>query len=1110
MKQIHYLLIAIFLLLVSTISVQGAILDSLTTNYALDETSGTNVINLQAPYLNGTKTGSPTQNITGKLGKAYQGWSASNYIDVGFTTPTVNDFSFNIWVNWTNSSTNEMFIIGADSNALRSWGLYLYQKQIILSCVVSSCGGVAPKVVGGSGYALENYTRDNTPPNTWIMITGTYIANRTWTLYVNGVLIGNSTEAPTNNLPSAPNLNLGRRQYGGAEAPYNSGIDQFNYWTKLLNQTEITTLYNYGFGLTYPLTAGNITPYMNYILLLNQNPANITATTLYNTNVNITYQYVNESTTLNNYTLNYSLSNNIFNCLEYSNGTCVYTNNTFKTLQPSNNISAFNNTNVTYSLNENIIYPSIDNLNFSYFNNTNYNTLSGTNDFISIQLTNISNINTYNVFEIMANSTNNNKIYICNNSYNFASLVIHSINCQEIGAITTTTYNHTHSTTNKHNLIAFTIINNKISGTGITATPTMYFLYKGQSGSKANYYYANTTTTSITTRTTLNGGNNWNLETYTVNAHLHFYPIGSNINFNYQGRGYFNNTLNFSAITTEIIDFNILPPTPPIITNPFDTIQNTSYLNITYLSATPILNGTLMSYYNITLLNNDLTYNRTIILNNSLNNYYNWNVYNENLSLTSYYIKVCGFDSTNQNSCDIETFNLTRNALLNITSYDTTTNITIANFTINITNQNTSTIETYTSNNLSIIEVNIIKNNSYNIIFDNINYALTTRTYNTNASIQQFINQSMYKANSINVLFYDEATGNPISNVSCNLTLQGTSLTFYYGTTTGNIFISNLTADNYTAVGICTLYTQRQYFITVTERSTQTLYVFLLSNPTDVLFSYTDKDTGVVLENVLVGLSKVVNGSLTLVESRLTDVTGRTQFNVATNTLYQFVSTKTGYISKTFTLNPVIFTSYNVQLQKDTTTIPALDYSQVAVTILPNQYNFGNNNFIFTITSADGVLESYGYNLSNKCNSTTGNGVNLYGGTFTNNILLSGSCISSYDIVTLNYYYTTTDGTLRTFTRTYGITQNTNTTTISTTMNSGTYGMGLFERIIISTIITLILVGVVASIGGMVGGLFVGLLVLGFFVSTGFIPLSVVIITLFAGFVLVASFNKRG
>ena len=62
-----------------------------------------------------------------------------------------------------------------------------------------------------------------------------------------------------------------------------------------------------------------------------------------------------------------------------------------------------------------------------------------------------------------------------------------------------------------------------------------------------------------------------------------------------------------------------------------------------------------------------------------------------------------------------------------------------------------------------------------------------------------------------------------------------------------------------------------------------------------------------------------------------------------------------------------------------------------------------------------------------------------------------------------------------------------------------TYGLGLFERVFISTLIILFIVGIASLIGQPIPGLALGLLVWGFMAYSGFVPLWSIILTLIVG-----------
>jgi phospho-N-acetylmuramoyl-pentapeptide-transferase len=70
-------------------------------------------------------------------------------------------------------------------------------------------------------------------------------------------------------------------------------------------------------------------------------------------------------------------------------------------------------------------------------------------------------------------------------------------------------------------------------------------------------------------------------------------------------------------------------------------------------------------------------------------------------------------------------------------------------------------------------------------------------------------------------------------------------------------------------------------------------------------------------------------------------------------------------------------------------------------------------------------------------------------------------------------------------------------------------GAEKFTWIVYILIVTLIIMGVVGMIGGMLSSLAVGLLVMGYFASSGFIPVYLILITLFVGFLMLASLGRK-
>lgn len=448
------------------------------------------------------------------------------------------------------------------------------------------------------------------------------------------------------------------------------------------------------------------------------------------------------------------------------------------------------------------------------------------------------------------------------------------------------------------------------------------------------------------------------------------------------------------------------------------------------------------------------------------------------------------------------------NHVLNITAINSFDSSPISSFNLTVNDTVTNTSTQYSTGTNNYAEVDAVKNRLYTITIDNPRYALATEniTIPNNASSNYVF--SIYGTNSLYITIFNENTGAVLSNTTINLSLTNSYGTTTNSTNTGILFLTDLVPDTYTITITNALYNPRTYTVTVGNRSAQTLNAYLSQSAVNVIFSYVDRDTALVLENVSVSISKEINGTWTLLENRYTDITGRVQFTVDTNTNYRFISIKSGYDTKTFNLNPVLFTSYNVALTKNTATNIPLDYQDIGISYNPTSFIVGLNNFTFDISSPSGDLNSFGYNLSWDCGSTFDIGTNSYGDVL--NGTLNTSCLSTYSTIRLFYYYILSDGSTHNFTRLLGITgRPTGDTTLSTSLKSTTYGMGLFERILITVVITLILMGVVGAVGGTVSSLVVGLIILTYLTSVGFIPYYVIIITLFVGFVIISSYNTR-
>lgn len=559
-----------------------------------------------------------------------------------------------------------------------------------------------------------------------------------------------------------------------------------------------------------------------------------------------------------------------------------------------------------------------------------------------------------------------------------------------------------------------------------------------------------------------------------------------------------NSTHSFNTETRKITIYKIINGS---IVNPSFNQNVSRSLNIVWNNASTTNNSVAISNYTIRILNNDNSVNLT--LGTFTTNNVSWNIYPFNLSVGYYKVNVQVNDVNGNNINSTQPFILIRDALLNVTAYDFSTNASISNLNVRISNLNDTGIEYWNTTGTNLL-IDIIKGKTYEIFFDVQNYAFSYINYTSNQSSSQKLNNSLFKTNSVQIYVYDESNLNLIT-LPTNITFISNFSSMMYNTTTGYLFVSNITPGFYEVKAKAPTYAQRSYHITVTDRSTQNLNIYLTQSELSLLLTYIDTETGELIDGCGVVVSKLVNGSWNTIASGITDITGRVQFSVSTNTNYRFSSSCNGYEDKTFNLNPIIFTSYTIKLTK---TQSLKDLNSVNVYVYNTTFtNNGTNSFIWQISAPLGNLESYGYTLTTPCkNITSFNGFNAYGDI--DYLSFNLTCASVLDPLILRFNYTIVNGDTETFTYTYPIKGFVQTNAFTDNQQEH-YGMGLFERILITVLITLLFAGLVAKFSNIVAGLVAGLLILSYLSYIGFVEWWVIAPTLLVGVILLMYWLKR-
>lgn len=370
-----------------------------------------------------------------------------------------------------------------------------------------------------------------------------------------------------------------------------------------------------------------------------------------------------------------------------------------------------------------------------------------------------------------------------------------------------------------------------------------------------------------------------------------------------------------------------------------------------------------------------------------------------------------------------------------------------------------------------------------------------------NLSLRPYQNSSqetvtMEGNNGVYIKIKDEQTGAPIlTNVSITFTSAGGQSVNY--TNTGIFYRDGLNPAIYTLSFSSGNYTARTYPLTITAGSFQRLNAYLLTGGATTTFNIVDKDSAQFIQNATETVQRIINLTWTTIAVMLSDINGRVAFNYDSTPEYKFLVTKTGYNDKSFTLNPVVFSSYSVVMARNASVTNTEGFSGLSFTFSPKVFaNDKGYNVTFILSDPLGSLSSYTTNISVPgYNLKSFTGTNAYGQTYVIGFNITGAVDG--DKVKINFTYRNPYGSYP-FRYNFDIMRLSNTTLL-TSNASNPYGLGTMEVLIIITLTVILVGGTAFYYGGTAIGGIVTCVVFGFFVQIGMINQWFVIISLVAG-----------
>ena len=413
------------------------------------------------------------------------------------------------------------------------------------------------------------------------------------------------------------------------------------------------------------------------------------------------------------------------------------------------------------------------------------------------------------------------------------------------------------------------------------------------------------------------------------------------------------------------------------------------------------------------------------------------------------------------------------NTQINVTARDSINNTIINNLNANVSMLGYGSYSEFFTTSNGILQLQLM-NGTHSIRYNtNQTYNYATLNENFSYSNGSYVrNISMNRANSITYYIYNQSSLAIINTTTVTVTSSCNGVVYTNTTSNGTFYNQGLPTGQCNITATASGFSSVRYIVTVGELSSQTLNMYMTSGATQQsVFTIVDSQTSQFIQGAIFSAYTYFNGSYTLTNVLTSDITGRVLFDYVENENYRFTVTKGGYSLKEFTLSPIIFSTYTVNVDPTSTTNLTYGYSDI--NILLSNMTFVKNttsNYNFTFISYLGSFSSYSINMSvNGINGTYVSGSSAYGGVLSVPFTINSSVYTS-DQVYVVVSYTTSNGVVASYTYSYNILQSSRFNLIN---KRALLDMSLFDKIFVSVFVLMI-----ASIVGYMFSDFRGSLIL--------------------------------
>ena len=301
------------------------------------------------------------------------------------------------------------------------------------------------------------------------------------------------------------------------------------------------------------------------------------------------------------------------------------------------------------------------------------------------------------------------------------------------------------------------------------------------------------------------------------------------------------------------------------------------------------------------------------------------------------------------------------------------------------------------------------------------------------------------------------------------------------------------TGTNYYYVNSQNLNATVQYIRLYTQTGTSQLTLTVL-----------DALTNKVVTNVLVTQYGFINGNTAILEQKYTGIDGKVIFNYIATNPYQFTFSAQGYSTTYWFPSFIPSSTYNILVNPFSIINSSSPNNRVYQFINPSVYYNGTQNVNVSFISQFGDYTSYSVNISYPGGSQLLSGSNPTGEILGTSINVASPNYFDQVYFTITYNTPLTGTVIKTYP--YSIIVNSSFALMTQQANTDpTYGMGLFERILIVTGICILALVISMLASQEIPGMFFAFAIQGYWVFVNFIPIWAVIPGYVIGIIIMSS-----